>query len=152
MRRAWVYAVLSSCAGASIAFSGGALADPDRAYRGDGAKMQVERGPGEARGDRKAEGNVVVERRADRDRGDFRQERRAVAGVEIEKRRDRNWRRSDDHDRIIRRSHRYLWGPGVAFYFSDGYYYGECSWLKRRAIETGSRIWWRRYERCRDFS
>jgi hypothetical protein len=35
---------------------------------------------------------------------------------------------------------------------SDGFYYGECSWLKRRALQTGDRIWWRRYERCRDFS
>jgi hypothetical protein len=52
----------------------------------------------------------------------------------------------------VRRGHRYLWGPGVTFYLSDGYYYGECGWLKRRAIQTGDRIWWRRYERCRDFS
>lgn len=41
--------------------------------------------------------------------------------------------------------------PGIGFYFSDGSYYGECGWLKRRAIETDSPIWWHRYRRCREF-
>ncbi len=32
-----------------------------------------------------------------------------------------------------------------------GYYdYDDCGWLRRRAIETGSRYWWRRYQECRD--
>ena len=63
---------------------------------------------------------------------------------------DRRWNRPGDRDRI-RRGHRYGWGPGVAFYFTDGYYYGNCGWLKRRAIVSGNPIWWRRYHRCRDF-
>lgn len=28
-------------------------------------------------------------------------------------------------------------------------YTGSCQWLKHRAIETGSRYWWRRYRQCR---
>jgi hypothetical protein len=28
-------------------------------------------------------------------------------------------------------------------------YYDDCGWLRRRALETGSRYWWRRYEICR---
>ena len=72
--------------------------------------------------------------------------------VEIRVRKDGDWRRPEHRDRIVRRGHRYQWGPGVTFYMSDGYYYGECGWLKRRAKETGDRIWRKRYERCRDFS
>lgn len=31
----------------------------------------------------------------------------------------------------------------------DGYYYGSrCGWIRRRAEETGSRGWWRRYRAC----
>jgi hypothetical protein len=57
----------------------------------------------------------------------------------------RYYRRSGDW----RRGTRYLWAPGFAFYLYDGYYYGDCDWLRRRAIATGSRIWWERYRRCR---
>lgn len=46
------------------------------------------------------------------------------------------------------RGRHYSWGPG--FYFYDGHYHGECRWLKRRAEETGRRIWWKRYRQCRD--
>ena len=38
-------------------------------------------------------------------------------------------------------------GPPVAFY-GGSYYYGgggHCSWLYRRAVETGSPYWWSRY-------
>ncbi len=51
--------------------------------------------------------------------------------------------------RIHRYGHRYYWGPGLEFWFYDGYYYGDCSWLRRRAVVTGSRYWWRRYRLCR---
>ena len=68
----------------------------------------------------------------------------------VEARRDRGWKGPGDRDRI-RRGRRYGWGPGISFYFSDGYYYGNCGWLKRRAIVTRSPIWWQRYHRCRDF-
>ncbi len=44
---------------------------------------------------------------------------------------------------------RYMWG-GLPFMFYDGYYHGDCSWLRRKARETGSSYWWRRYRQCRD--
>lgn len=64
--------------------------------------------------------------------------------------RDRDWRRPGYRERI-RRGHHYGWGPGIGFYFSDGWYYGECGWLKRRALATDSPVWWHRYRRCREF-
>jgi hypothetical protein len=56
--------------------------------------------------------------------------------------------RRGDSDR--RRGTRYTWGPGLVFYFYDGFYHGDCSWLRRKARETGSRYWRQRYEQCRD--
>ncbi len=47
-----------------------------------------------------------------------------------------------------RRGVRYSWGPG--FYFYDGYYHGDCSWLRRKANATGSRYWRQRYRQCRE--
>jgi hypothetical protein len=47
------------------------------------------------------------------------------------------------------RGTRYLWG-GLPFFFYDGYYHGDCSWLRRKANETGSRYWLTRYRQCRD--
>ena len=52
-------------------------------------------------------------------------------------------------ERGERRGRRYDWG-GVAFYFYDGYYHGDCQWLKRRYRETGNRYWLVRYRQCRD--
>lgn len=72
---------------------------------------------------------------------------RGGAQVEL---RGRDWRRPGYRERI-RRGHHYGWGSGIGFHFSDGWYYGECGWLKRRAIETDSPIWWHRYRRCREF-
>ena len=109
--------------------------------RGEGGDVRVQRDGGD-RGDRGDRGGNNF----DRDGG--------KRGVDADARRGRDradWRGPGYRDRI-RRGQRYSWGPGVAFYFSDGYYYGECRWVKRRAIETGSRVWWRRYERCRDFN
>lgn len=54
-----------------------------------------------------------------------------------------------DGDRPWRSGRRYTWGPGAQFYFWNGYYYGDCRWLLRRAEVTGSRYWWRRYRLCR---
>lgn len=35
------------------------------------------------------------------------------------------------------------------FYYYDYYYRGNaCAWLRRRALRTGRRYWWRRYHRC----
>lgn len=42
-----------------------------------------------------------------------------------------------------------LWvAPPVAYYSYRRY--DDCGWLRRKAHETGSRYWWRRYEECRD--
>ena len=40
--------------------------------------------------------------------------------------------------------HRRFIGVGV-YAYGDG-----CYWLRRNALETGSRYWWRRYEACID--
>ena len=42
------------------------------------------------------------------------------------------------------------WGFAAypAFYGGDYYYGGGCGWLHRKAIATGSRYWWSRYEVC----
>ncbi len=80
----------------------------------------------------------------------FKGDNRRKGDVRVQGDRGRAWNGPGHRDRI-RRGHRYAWGPGISFYLSDGYYYGDCGWLKRRAIETGSRVWWRRYERCRIF-
>ncbi len=36
---------------------------------------------------------------------------------------------------------------GAPYYYGYGYY-GSCSWLRRKALRTGSRYWWNRYEAC----
>jgi hypothetical protein len=74
-------------------------------------------------------------------------------GVRRGFRRGRGWR--------YRRGHRRHRGPGVVFYgapflyYDEPYYYGvpyydrgPCRWLRRRAVRSGSRYWWRRYRRC----
>jgi hypothetical protein len=33
----------------------------------------------------------------------------------------------------------------VPYYYDD-----QCAWLRRKAVRTGSRYWWRRYEDCRE--
>lgn len=45
--------------------------------------------------------------------------------------------------------HRYNRGGGIVLRFgnSGG---GGCYWLKRRALDTGSRYWWHRYNECRN--
>jgi len=37
-----------------------------------------------------------------------------------------------------------------AYYYGDGGYSEGCGWLRRRALATGSRYWWARYEDCVD--
>lgn len=51
------------------------------------------------------------------------------------------------HGRRHHRGRHYGWGPG--FYFFNGYYHGNCAWLRHKARETGARVWWHRYRRCR---
>jgi hypothetical protein len=44
----------------------------------------------------------------------------------------------------------YYYG-GYDYGYADSYYYSdECAWLRRRALATGSRYWWRRYALCRE--
>jgi hypothetical protein len=47
-----------------------------------------------------------------------------------------------------RRGTRFVFG-GLPFYFYDGYYHGDCSWLRRKANETGSAYWRKRLRQCR---
>ncbi len=54
-------------------------------------------------------------------------------------------------DRRHHRGTRFNWGPGAIFYFYDGYYHGDCAWLRRKAVATGSSYWWRRYRLCRAY-
>lgn len=115
--------------------------------RGDGQRNAVGRGNHDGDHNRveRRGGNDHgrVEHRGDKDRG--RVERH---GDHKGKAIIRN-RGGHDRDYIRRRGHRYVWGPGIEFWFYDGYYYGDCAWLKRRAIATGSSYWWRRYRQCR---
>lgn len=37
----------------------------------------------------------------------------------------------------------------VAPLYGYGYGHRSCYWLKRKALNTGSRYWWRRYNACR---
>lgn len=57
-------------------------------------------------------------------------------------------RRGDGDGR--RRGTRYVWGPGFTFYFYDGFYHGDCSWLRQKVRETGSSYWRQRLRQCRD--
>ena len=168
------YAAL--CAAPILAFSmlaGAASAAPgdgnrDRAGGRDGGmkveqnvnREQSNRGDGEnRRGDNSERRNMD---RSDANRGDRNDKR---DGMRSDRRRDNadnrrdsrsgydQRRRSSSYDRGNRKwrgGTRNVWGPGVTFYFSDGYYYGECDWLRRKAISTGSSKWRYRYNRCRD--
>jgi hypothetical protein len=92
-----------------------------RSERGDGGmRFRAERG---ARGDRGVEfGYRERGMRGDRER----------SGVYIDRDRRRHGRR----------------GGGI--YFGPSYGYGpvSCGWLRRRALDTGSPYWWRRYRAC----
>ncbi|MBA4132356.1 MAG: hypothetical protein C0519_13145 [Hyphomicrobium sp.] len=110
--------------GAGRAFRGGNDGAP-RVQRGDRPGRNIDRGP------RQAEPGV---KRGNRGPG---------YGYRGGKRHSRDF--------VRRRGHRYLWGPGLGFYFYDGYYYGDCDWLERRALATGSAYWWDRYNRCIDW-
>jgi hypothetical protein len=50
-----------------------------------------------------------------------------------------------EHRRHFRQGFRH----GPVLYFGTGHNNG-CYWLKRRAINTGSRYWWHRYNECRN--
>lgn len=163
----WRYVILAGSAAAALSLSAlGSAAEPDRGdMRGDRGKVSDRADRGD-RGGRVDRGERDSGNRADRvnrgdsgDRGerarvrvdrDFGDRSRRNREVLVDRGRNDSWRRTADWNRV-RRGHRYYWGSGVGFYFSDGYYYGDCRWLKRRAIVTGNPMWWERYELCRDF-
>jgi len=80
---------------------------------------------------------------------------RELRRPERELRGDRDLRRGDGGE--WRRGYRDEWrggrdwrrrgGPRIEVVPGYGYR-GECRWLRRRAVETGSRYWWRRYRDC----
>jgi hypothetical protein len=114
--------------GGGLRQDGSQFRSGDRGMRGDGGGRaergaRGERGGGEF-GYRERGGRGYV----DRDRGD----------------RDRGYRDRGDRDR-----HRFGGRGGI--YFGPGYGYlpSSCSWLRRRALETDSPYWWRRYRACR---
>ena len=48
------------------------------------------------------------------------------------------------------KKHYYYYYGGPYFYY-EPYYYGdagECAWLYRKAVQTGSAYWWNRYNEC----
>ncbi len=49
------------------------------------------------------------------------------------------------------RGTRFYWGSGGEFWFFDGFYHGDCQWLRRKAVQTGSQYWWRRFRQCRAY-
>lgn len=48
--------------------------------------------------------------------------------------------------RRYRRGRIFIYGGPT--YYAPYYYTSRCGWLRRRAIRTGSRYWWRRYRAC----
>jgi hypothetical protein len=40
-----------------------------------------------------------------------------------------------------------FYGPDI-FVYGGGYGYGDCAWLRRQAVITGSPYWWERYREC----
>lgn len=63
----------------------------------------------------------------------------------------KHWHGGRGH-RHHKHRHRRIYGYypyyGAAYYGGYGYGYGDCGWLRRKAIRTGSSYWWRRYESC----
>lgn len=84
--------------------------------------------------------------------------RRGHRGVRVH--RGHRWRghgvRSYRYVRPHVRSYRYVYRPRIRpyVYYSRPYVSlriggSSCYWLKRKAVYTGSRYWWRRYNACR---
>ena len=59
--------------------------------------------------------------------------------------------RLEHRDHREHREFRHRFGPRfyVAPVYSYRAYGDGCFWLKRKALNTGSRYWWHRYEECR---
>jgi hypothetical protein len=52
------------------------------------------------------------------------------------------------HRRFHRHRHRHIFLGAPLLYGGYYYYYGDCDWLRRRALHTGSPYWWDRYYNC----
>ena len=104
------------------------------------------------RGSRANRGGTTVREGRSGSDGASTRRRSGGDGVTVRRRGDqaggstRAYRRAD---RGNRRGVRFYWGPGAEFWFYDGYYHGDCTWLRRKARATGSRYWWTRYRQCR---
>jgi hypothetical protein len=120
-----------------------------RGFRGESRSFErrgVEAGRAGQRGRRSLWRGGDNDRRVERGARDRRIERggdrrRAIGRGDLRGRWDRG--------RVRRHGRHFIWGSGIDFWFYDGYYYGDCNWLRRRAVVTGSRYWWRRYRLCR---
>ena len=92
---------------------------------GERERRHGDRGERRGGGDRGDRGHFRSDR-GDDGRRAFREDRREF----------RRHHRRDDRDRWF----------GFGRPYDD---FGDCGWLRRRAIETGSSYWWRRYRECR---
>lgn len=99
------------------------------------------------RADRNPDGRILSDRRS-KDGPRLKDGPRARDGRD-QRRAGRDDGRRYDRKHIHKHGRRYSWGPGITFWLYDGHYYGDCEWLRRRAIASGSRYWWRRYNQCR---
>jgi hypothetical protein len=141
----------------------------DRGTRGGGGETRPLPGDGGGRSMNRENSDRNRDRNVRRDSGDGDRDRN-VRRDRGDGDRDRSVRRNrgdGDRDGYNRRDGRYgdrgdrrrfhrgkrhVWGPGVEFWFYDGYYHGDCDWLREKANDTGSRYWWTRYRLCRDWS
>ena len=60
---------------------------------------------------------------------------------------DKNWDHGKDHGSKFRHGKNFRRLPDIFVYGGD-YGYGDCGWLRRQAVLTGSPYWWRRYREC----
>ena len=124
-----------SGAGGAFSGGGGRSGGVERGSGGDGGRGSISRGGsgGERSVDRSGSDRGVADRggRGGRVAGD-----RAGRG---------NYRGGHRYSRDRGGVGIYL-GPGFGYY--DGDYDSDCEWLRRRALDTGSRYWWRRFRDC----
>ncbi|HEY7688688.1 MAG TPA: hypothetical protein VH835_08350 [Dongiaceae bacterium] len=59
----------------------------------------------------------------------------------------KNWNRGKDHGKSRHGKNFRRYGPDI-FVYGGGYGYGDCGWLRRQAVITGSPYWWQRYQDC----
>jgi hypothetical protein len=58
------------------------------------------------------------------------------------------WKHDGKHHGRHHRHRRIFVGVPIIYGGYDYYYYGNCEWLRRRALATGSGYWWDRYNAC----